>query len=64
MLESGRSFTSSAEMETVKDIKEKLCFVALDYETEFAAAQSSSELNKIYKLPDESMLEVKGTLRM
>ena len=51
-------------METVKDIKEKLCFVALDYKTEFADAQESSELNKIYKLPDDSVLEVKGTLRM
>jgi len=39
-------------METVKDIKEKLCFVALDYANEVAAAKKSSELNKTYKLPD------------
>ena len=64
LLEAGRSFTSSAELETVKDIKEKLCFVAQDYEAEWAAASSSSELNRAYTLPDKSQIEVKGTLRM
>ena len=42
LLEQGHSFTSSAELETVKEIKEKLAYVAQDYDAELAAADSSS----------------------
>jgi actin-related protein len=34
--EVGLNFSSSAEAETVRDVKEKLCYVALDYEAEVA----------------------------
>ena len=54
LLESGHSFTSTAELEIVKDIKEKLCFVAQNYDDERAAAESSSELDQAYTLPDRS----------
>ena len=64
LLEQGHSFTSTAELEIVKDIKEKLMFVAQDYETEYAAAQASSELDQAYTLPDRSVITVKGSVRM
>ena len=42
LLEAGHSFTSSAALETVKDIKEKHCYVAQNWEQESADAEASS----------------------
>ena len=64
LLESGHSFTSTAELEIVKDIKEKMCFVAQDYESSLEQLQSGSELDVSYQLPDKSTITVKGTVRM
>merc|ERR1711990_926942 len=64
LLGTGESFTSSAELEIVKDIKEKTAFVAQNYEAELAEAQNSSEKDMQFTLPDKRVITVPATVRM
>jgi actin-related protein len=56
--EVGQSFASSAEREIVRDIKEKLCYVALDFEAEMKSFAESSAMDKTYELPDGNTVTV------
>ena len=54
----GYSFNSTADFETVREIKEKLCYVSNNLEEERKIAKETTVLDMEYTLPDGSVITV------
>jgi len=50
--QNGNSFDTTSEFEIVRDIKEKLCYVAMDTEKEIMLSRKVAGMDKMYMLPD------------
>ncbi|XP_022730404.1 actin-like [Durio zibethinus] len=58
LAQEGYVFTTSAEREIVRDIKERLSYVAMDINKELATSRESSEFDGQYELPDGQVISI------
>ena len=58
LTERGLHLTTSSEKDIVRDIKEKLCYVSLDYDHELKESVKSSAVEAQYEMPDGELITI------
>ncbi|ETO31848.1 hypothetical protein RFI_05270 [Reticulomyxa filosa] len=58
LLRSGYLFTTISEKQAIQQLKEALSYVALDYEQELKKAETSTDCQRVYTLPDGQTITV------
>merc|ERR1712224_599254 len=56
LTERSYSFNTTAEREIVRDVKEKLSYIALDFDSELNSTSESSDKERTYELPDGNII--------
>lgn len=56
--ERGYSFTTAAEFEIVRDIKERLCYVSDDYAADIHESRTTNHMERSYELPDGQIVHI------
>lgn len=54
----GHYFVTNAEYELVREVKEKVCYVALDFEKELQSTEPNPAHNSTYELPDGHIADI------
>jgi actin-related protein len=58
LYERGYNFKTTAEREDIRILKEKLSYVAIDFDEEMKKASESSDIERSYKLPDGNTITI------
>lgn len=58
LMERGYTYTTSAEREIVRDLKEEHCYIALNYDEEIRSYKESPDNDRSFKLPDKTVITI------
>ncbi|THD26496.1 Alpha-cardiac actin [Fasciola hepatica] len=58
LTERGHKFVTTCEHEIARDVKENVCYVSSDYETELSRSHRDNSCELNYRLPDGQMLRI------